>query len=218
MGLRRRLHHGSRLRLDLFLRNVGLLTPFGGGPSIDSDDGRLPDLVVRRNWDGDWGQLSVAVMGRELRVASDGADDSAVGGAIGVAGLHRIGNGDVRWQLNAGNALGRYLGLNAFNAGALNADGDIELTPQLGVFAAYRHEWSDRLHSSFGVSFAEADNDTAISGTDAPKAYQSAHGNIVWIPIRRMSIGAEYIYGRREDESGADGKLSRLQVSAKYVY
>ena len=33
-----------------------------------------------------------------------------------------------------------------------------------------------------------------------------------------MSIGAEYIWGQREDESGADGTLDRLQISAKYVY
>jgi hypothetical protein len=33
-----------------------------------------------------------------------------------------------------------------------------------------------------------------------------------------MSVGAEYIYGRREDESGADGVMNRLQISAKYVY
>lgn len=194
------------------------LTPFGGGERIDADDGRFPDLVLRRNWSGDWGQLSVAAMGRELRVGRDGADDSTFGGAIGVAGLHRLGDGDIRWQLNAGNALGRYLGLNAFNVGVLNADDEIELTPQYGVLAAYRRRWNDRLHSSFGLSLAEADNDTAISGFDVPKSYQSVHANIVWIPIKRMSIGAEYIWGQREDESGADGVLNRLQVSAKYVY
>ncbi len=194
------------------------LTPFGGGPRIDADDSRYPDIVLRRDWSGEWGRLSVAAMVRELRVGRDGADDAAFGGAIGLAGRHPLGDGDIRWQLNAGNALGRYLGLNAFNVGALNADNEIELTPQYGIFAAYRHRWNDRLHSSFGLSFAEADNDTAISGFDVPRAYQSAHANIVWIPIRRMSIGAEYIWGRREDESGADGVLNRLQLSAKYVY
>lgn len=194
------------------------LTPFGGGPRIDADDSRYPDIVLRRNWSGDWGRLSVAALVRELRIGSAGFDDATLGGAIGIAGQHRLGDDDLRWQLNVGNGLGRYLGLNAFNVGTLNAEGDIKLTPQYGVFAAYRHRWSDRLYSSFGVSFAEADNDTAVSGFDVPKAYQSAHANVVWVPIRRMSIGAEYIWGRREDESGADGVLNRLQLSAKYLY
>ena len=195
------------------------LTPFGGGPRIDADDGRFPDVVVRRNWAANWGDLSVAAMVRELRIDRDGIDDATVGGAIGVAGKHFLDNGgDVRWQVNFGNALGRYMGLNAFNVGALDANGEIELTAQYGAFAAYRHLWNDELSSSFGASFAEADNDTAISGLDVAKAYQSAHINIIWSPIPRMSVGAEYIFGRREDESGADGVLNRLQFSAKYVY
>ena len=33
-----------------------------------------------------------------------------------------------------------------------------------------------------------------------------------------MSVGAEYIWGRRKDESGADGVMNRLQLSAKYLY
>ena len=195
------------------------LTPFGGGPSIDADDGRFPDVVLRRNWTGEWGQLSAAALVRELRIGRDGIEDAALGGAIGVAGQHRLGDDDdLRWQLNMGNALGRYLGLNAFNVGTLDASGKIDLTPQFGAFAAYRHRWNDQLHSSFGLSFAAADNDTASSGPDVPKSYQSAHLNIIWVPIRRMSVGAEFIWGRREDESGADGVMNRLQLSAKYVY
>jgi hypothetical protein len=195
------------------------LTPYGGGSRIDADDGRFPDVVVRRNWAGDWGQLSAAALIRELRIGRAGIEDSAVGGAIGLAGQHSLsGENDLRWQLNFGNGLGRYLGLNAFNVGALNADNTIELTPQFGVYAAYRHRWSSQWHSSLGVSVAEADNDTAISGFDVPKSYQSGHVNIIWTPIQRMSVGAEYIWGRREDESGADGVLNRLQFSAKYLY
>lgn len=41
---------------------------------------------------------------------------------------------------------------------------------------------------------------------------------LIWSPVSRMTIGAEYIRGRRVDESGDDGTLNRLQLSAKYVY
>jgi len=195
------------------------LTPNGGGPRIDADDGTFPDLVVRRNWSGDWGNVSVAALIRELKVSQAGLEDAETGGAIGVAGKFRVGEGDdIRWQFNYGNALGRYMGLNAFNAGTLNANNEISLTTQYGVLAAYRHVWNERLHSSFGASFARSDNDVVISGLAAPEAYQSAHADIIWSPIERMSIGAEYIWGRREDEGGEDGTLNRLQLSAKYLY
>jgi hypothetical protein len=195
------------------------LTPFGGGPRIDADDGTYPDVVVRRNWFGDWGNVSVSALIRELKIDDVGFEDAEIGSAIGVGGKIMVGDqDDVRWHVNYGNALGRYMGLNAFNVGALDATGKIHLTTQYGVLAAYRHVWNDRLHSSFGASFASADNDTQISGLAVPEAYQSAHTDIVWSPVERMTIGAEYIWGRRQDESGDEGTLNRLQFSAKYLY
>jgi hypothetical protein len=195
------------------------LTPYGGGPRIDADDGTVPDVVVRRNWTGAWGNLSVAALIRELKINQEGFDDSEVGGAISLAGKIMLGDSDdFRWQVNYGNALGRYMGLNGYNVGALDATNNIVLTTQYGVLAAYRHMWNDRLRSSLGASLSNADNDTAISGFAVPRNYQSAHADIIWSPIDRMSLGAEYIWGRRKDESGDNGTLNRLQFSAKYLY
>ncbi len=195
------------------------LTPFGGGSRIDADDSTVPDVVVRRNWTGRWGNLSISALIRELKIDEMGLDDSAVGAGLGVAGKFTLSDGDdFRWQVNYGNALGRYLGLNSFNVGALDATNKIVLTTQYGAFAAYRHVWNERLHSSFGASYSSADNDTAISGLAVPESYQSAHADIIWSPVKRMSLGAEYIWGRRKDESGDNGTLNRLQFSAKYLY
>lgn len=195
------------------------LTPFGGGPRIDADDSTIPDVVVRRNWTGQWGNLSIAALLRELKIDATGFDDSKFGAAISLAGKFALNDGDdVRWQVNYGNALGRYLGLNSFNVGALDATNRIVLTTQYGAFAAYRHVWNDRLHSSLGTSFSSADNNVAISGLAVPESYQSAHADIIWSPIDRLSLGAEYVWGRRKDESGDDGTLNRLQFSAKYLY
>ncbi len=195
------------------------LTPFGGGPRIDADDSAFPDVIVRRNWTGNWGTFSVAGSLRELKIDTAGFDDSEFGRAIALAGRFKIGyQDDFRWQVNYGDGLGRYMGMNSFNVGTLDANGEINLTTQYGVLAAYRHVWNDNLYSSLGASFSDADNDTAISGFDVPESYQSAHANLVWSPIQRMSLGAEYILGRRKDESGNDGLLNRIQFSAIYLY
>ena len=60
------------------------LTPFGGGPRIDADDSTVPDVVVRRNWTGDWGNLSIAALIRELKIDEIGLDDSELGGGLSV--------------------------------------------------------------------------------------------------------------------------------------
>lgn len=195
------------------------LTPYGGGPRIDADDSSFPDLVMRRDWTGGWGNLSIAALVRELKIDRADIKDSTHGGAISIAGKFTLNDlDDLRWQVNYGNALGRYMGLNSFNVGTLDASNEIVLTTQYGVLAAYRHRWSDRLHSSLGASFSSAENDAAVSGFAVPANYQSAHADIIWSPVNRMSIGAEYIWGRREDESGDTGMLNRLQFSAKYLY
>lgn len=195
------------------------LTPFAGGSRIDADDSAVPDLVVRRNWRGDWGNLSVAALIRQLKIDQAEFYDTATGGAIGLAGKFMVGDrDDLRWQVNYGNGLGRYMGLNSFNAGALDANNKIDLTTQYGVLAAYRHAWNEQLYSSFGASFSAADNDPSISGFEVPESYQSAHADIVWFPTKRMSLGTEFIWARRKDESGDNGTLNRLQFSAKYLY
>ncbi len=195
------------------------LTPFGGGARIAADDSGFPDLVLRRNWTGTWGSFSVAGLLRELKIDSGGFEDTAVGSGIALSGKYRIGDrDDLRWQVNYGEGLGRYMGMNSYNAGTLDANGKINLTTQFGALAAYRHVWNDSMHSSLGVSFSESENDTALSGLDVPESFQSVHANLIWSPIARMSLGAEYIWGRRKDESGNDGTLGRLQLSAIYLY
>lgn len=103
-----------------------ILTPFGG----DADDSTYPDLIARRNWTGGWGNYSVSAMVRELKIDELGYDDSAIGGAISLAGKFKVSHrDDVRWQANYGNALGRYMGLSSFNVGALDANGEHRDTP-----------------------------------------------------------------------------------------
>ncbi|MEQ8205590.1 MAG: DcaP family trimeric outer membrane transporter [Woeseia sp.] len=198
---------------------VTTLTPFGGGSRIVAEDSAIPDVIVRRNWAGNWGTLSVAGLLRELRIDTAGFDDSEFGSAIALSGRFKIGDqDDFRWQINYGDAMGRYMGMNSYNVGALDANGKINLTTQYGALAAYRHVWNDNMHSTLGVSFSDADNDTALSGFDVPESIESVHANLIWSPIQRMSLGAEYIWGRRTDENGNDGKLSRIQLSAIYRY
>lgn len=195
------------------------LTPYGGGARIAADDSALPDMVVRRNWSGDWGVFSVAGLLRQLKIDSAGYDDSEFGSAIAFSGRFRIGEqDDFRWQINYGDAMGRYMGMNSFNVGALNASGEINLTSMYGGLAAYRHVWNDNMRSTLGVSFSHAENDTALGGFAVPESFESVHANFIWSPIERMSLGAEYIWGRRMDENGNDGKMNRLQLSAIYQY
>jgi len=50
------------------------------------------------------------------------------------------------------------------------------------------------------------------------KEHYSVHVNLLFDPIPKMTIGAEFMYASRELESGIDGDMTRFIVSAKYAY
>ena len=178
------------------------------------------DLVARYN--GKAGDLnwSIAGIGRELTYDDGaGADDSTYGYGVSLAGKWMLGSDDLRFMANYGNALGRYMGLNAFNDGYIAPDGSIETIDQMGAFVAYRHSFSPKWSGGFTLSMAEADNpdsvDYAAAATLA-KSYQTGHLNLVYSPTAKLSIGGELIYGTKELENGNDGSMNRLLMSIKY--
>jgi len=43
-------------------------------------------------------------------------------------------------------------------------------------------------------------------------------GNLVWSPIKQMDIGAEYLWGQRDNKNGATGTARRMQLSTKFTF
>ena len=189
------------------------------GEAQDEFSEGLPDLVARYN--GKTGDLSWSLAGiaRELTYDNTVSDDSTFGYGVSLSGKWLLGTDDVRFGLNYGDALGRYMGLNAFNDGYVAADGSIEKIDQMGGFVAYRHSFTDQWSGGFTLSLAEADNpavaDYVPTGSLA-KSYQTGHLNLIFTPTARLSIGGELVYGHKELENGNDGSMNRLLMSIKY--
>ncbi len=197
------------------------------GVDWDNDHEGIPDLVARYN--GKMGDLSwsVAGLGRELsfedrsNAAIEGANDSQYVYGLSFAGKWAFGMDDFRFMFNYGDGLGRYMGLNAFNDGYVDASGDIGTIDQWGGFLAYRHFWTPHWNSTFSASMAEADNpgigDYAGAGSLA-KEYQSVHASLNYLPMPKLQFGGELIYATKELEDGRDGDMSRFQFAAKYAF
>ncbi|SDZ95861.1 DcaP family trimeric outer membrane transporter [Microbulbifer marinus] len=198
-------------------------TTLYNGSENPYDDSGTPDLVLRYNNSAGDFSYSVASMSRELAYDSGADNESMRGYAISVSGKYQLGRDDIRFMLSSGNALGRYMGLNGYRAGIIEADGDIELIEQSGGFIALRHFWSDEWRSNLVLSASKADNPDSVSDTTAA-AYQSMQLNLLYSPIPKMTLGGEYILASKEIEnlSGTladdEGELQRLQFSVKYVF
>ncbi len=194
------------------------------------DNNSRPDIVLRFN--GKSGDFSYSLAGLLREVAYKQnytnsqaqavvGDDSVYGYGLSFAGVWQLGADDIRLQFNAGNALGRYLGLQTYRDGVIKDNGDIDLIDSMGGYIAYRHFWAPQWRSSLVLSASSADNPTSVAATTAA-SYQSAHANLIYAPVVALSFGIEYIHASKTIErpvNGDDsGDIDRLQFSAKYTF
>jgi len=194
------------------------VTPFGGGGRIDGGDGALPDAVARYNWRGDFGQMTVSALARNLSYESGAVDGNAFGWGLNWSGRVNLGdNADLRFSLTGGEGIGRYIGLNSVNGAVVTASGDLEAIPVYGGVLAWRQQLGEGRRFSLGYSMLEADNDVTLTGTGVTKRTWSAFGAYL-VPVGPVTIGAEVLFGERELENGQSGSIARATISTKYPF
>jgi len=162
----------------------------------------VPDVVAKYNIKGDWGNVSVAGLLRQLHTEL-GNNETGVG--YSVAGrLNTFGKDDVRFQLNAGN-VGRYVGV----ASAADVVGE-EAEETTAYLVAYRHFWSEDLRTTVAYANAEAD----ISGWESTQWSVNLFKNLT----KQLAVGVEAGNFSRDDARDGKGADSNYaQLSLKYV-
>ena len=197
--------------------SVSLYDAGSGFDSNQVDDSSFPDFIAR--YDGKAGNFkySTAAMLRQISYNDGNNDDSQLGYGITFSGVLNIANGDdIKFMLSNGQ-LGRYIALNAYRDGAVEANGDVELITVLGGFVAYRHYWSDQLRSSLIYAYSQADNPSTLV-SDVTKTANNGSLNLMYSPLKKLTFGIEYILAQRELESGSKGDLNRLQFTSIWIF
>jgi hypothetical protein len=90
---------------------------------------------------------------------------------------------------------------------ATDENGRLEAIPTSSIMVSYQHFWTDRLWSHIVYSYGEEDN-TAGQGVDAIETVEYGALNLVWELAEGISVGAEWLYGSREDNGGAAGEAA----------
>jgi len=165
-----------------------------GDPSQDS----IPDVIAKYTFKGDWGNVSVAGLVRDLNTVG-GNSETAFG--YGIAGkINTVGKDDIRFQFHGGET-GRYVGVVA----ARDLVGEeVEETTSFSV--AYRHFWTDDIRSTafYGKTTTEvSDADRRHWGVNIFKNY-----------TKELSFGFEVGNFESVDQ---DADSDYVQFSAKYV-
>jgi hypothetical protein len=199
--------------------------PNGGGGTLISDRGALPDLTLRYGWKGGWGSFGIGALFRSLDIdraataTAPAISDSEGAFAFTAGGKWVLGsNDDLRYQLTAGSGVSRYIGLGITGDSALSADGNLDAIDGLAGYVAWRHVWSPKLRSNLIYARSQYDNPIDLTGTGVNKSVQSFRANLFYSPMPKLDVGVELMLAKRELESGVDGSLTRLQFTTKYSF
>lgn len=195
------------------------ITPFEGGARIVSDDGYIPDAVIRYTHSNSWGHFSVAGLMRQLTYETESIDDSIASYGLSFNARFNVGDkDDLRISFTSGSGLGRYLALNASNGAVLTSDGQLTAIDSTGYAIAYRKVWSPKIRTNFIYASLAVDNDTQLTGMQATQSTHSISANLMYSPTAKITFGAELKRANRKIESDASGDMTRMQFSAKYSF
>ena len=205
---------------QIALENPESFIDLAGGLNGNSvqNEGALPDLVGRYNFKGDWGLVSVSGLARQLKY-EDAANVSAdtFGYGLSVAGRVKVGDkDDIRFTLNGGEGIGRYIGLGIVQGAQFNAStGELDAIGAISGNVAYRHvmgPWS----ANVGVSHIDIDlDDSIVENLDETEKSTSGYVALLRKVAPGMTMGVEFLQGERELVSGVDGSISRFTFSTK---
>lgn len=183
---------------------------------------RWPDTTLGLRWETpDW-HVQWANLFRDLAVQSATGDAKRTTEAYATqltfaAGV--FGDDSVQGWASAGKGYADFLqdiaglGLDA----AFNPQLELEAIDAHGYGAGYTHAWSDTLSSSASYGHLRIDPDANLFlDPGLPESTSFASLNLAWQFSDRAMMGAEWLWGRHRDLTGATGEAQRVQVSLRY--
>jgi len=187
-----------------------------------SANNQAPDGGFNIRWeDKKVGHVQFATIARYLGVRDAGAtgdiEENAMGWGINLsAGINTIGRDSMQLQFTYGEGIFRFVNDNFENNDAvLDSDGDLVPIPYFGIMAGYTHHWSDRWRSTATFGYANLDNEGTQTGDAYHETYYGSL-NLIWQLRKRLSVGIEGLYGRKETNDGDTGDVFRAQVGMVY--
>jgi hypothetical protein len=214
--------------------NSGIITTPGVARNVQD----VPDFTGNIRYEGDYGHLQIAGIARKLTYQpAVGSTLDELGYGVNLTGtwhpwamFHGAPKDPAErepcdrsrflFQYAVGRGINRYI--QDVNGLGLDATFDpvngFRTIPSYGWFVAYEQWWAKRWASNFTVGGSSWSNltDTLPDGTYKSATYYSA--NLIWLPVERMGVGIEYLYGTRENKDGQFGTAHRLQAGIQYRF
>ena len=177
----------------------------------------VPDLVTRVKFEGARGHVfASAFLGRaRFRPTTGEPDDVSLWGSLLSARVKTFGKDYLYGQFTFGDGVGRYRG---GVTAVPDATGELQPVGLNAIMAGYNHYWSDRVESNAVFSVTTVPDEAFYADTFNKELNYGAVNLLYWFLPNRAWAGVEYLYGRREVVSGADGTANRIQFAVRFNF
>ncbi len=179
-----------------------------------------PDGGFNVRWeDKQAGHVQFGTLFRALGANDPVAGDQTVfGWGVNLAGNRNVWAKDtLQFQATYGHGIFHYINDNFVNNDvAYDNRGHLTALPFWGLMAGYTHHWSDRFRSSAAFGYNNIHNEPAQGALAYHETYYSSL-NVIYQLHRRLTIGLEGIYGRKEVQDESSGDVFRIQLSLVYA-
>jgi hypothetical protein len=183
----------------------------------------IPDLSAEYHLGQPWGYVEAAGIVRYIEwddldgVAPD-LSGNTTGWCVNLSSNIKAGAKDVvRLQFAHGEGIENYMNEGPADIGIKAGEGGVAL-PVTGIVAFVDHTWNEKFASTAGFSTVTIDN-TAQSTDDAFKFGLYGLANLLYMPVKNVTVGGELQYAKRENErDGFDVESFGAQFSFKYNF
>ena len=190
---------------------------------------KWPDLSGHARLARKWGYVQVGAIVRKLAWVDTSTtrpfnlSGTAIGWGVTVSSNLNFTKKDVgKFQVVYGSAIENYMNDSPVDVSVQNNPSN-PITPiqgvplhVLGVVSFLDHTWSDRFSSSIGYSLVNIENSNGQLPSDFHQG-QYALANLLYHPVRKVTIGSEFQFGRRLNfTDGYNFNDYRVQFSFRY--
>lgn len=209
---------------DEFQANVGVEAPSsevdtGSTTNKISGDSSAPDITANLRWENQkYGHIQLAGVARDIGARGTATGSQSVFGyGVNLSDSISVFKRDsFQTQLTYGEGIFRYINDDFINNdAAITPNGNLKPLSVWAVMAGYTHGWTDYLRSTATFGYVDIDNESSQGPTAYRKTYYGSL-NVVWQIRKRLSIGFEGLYGKKEEQGGGDGDVWRFQTGLVY--
>jgi len=179
--------------------------------------------------------LKANYAGADDESAVVGLSDSTTGWGITTGGRQPVtwwgdGGDSLVWQLTYGKGIGHYINdLQSIGGGdaVFDPEGNLHALPVLAGYVSYQHIWPKKwwffkkwpglLRSNFNLGWVDINNFSFQDDDDYSSTIR-ASANLLYNPTDHVTLGLEFLWGKRTNANKSKGTATQLQFSARYTF